>query len=104
MTGIKDKIKWVAKEQLESNKPGLIVCFLETITAGDLNELKSNSALQYMSSYILSKSEHEHVAALIFCGEEEFTSQGAVVNSDAKCVTFRNPNCVFEQVKDFPFI
>ena len=102
LTGIKDKIQGAARKQLDSSKPGLIVCFLETITERDLHVLAKNSGLQKMSSYILSKREYEHIAALIFCGEEEIASQGAVLDFSAKCLIFRNPNCVFEQAKDFP--
>lgn len=104
LTGIKDRIQHAATEQLEPSKPGLVVCFLETISERDLPELSSNSGLQKMSAYILSKREYEHVAALIFCAEEEISRQGVVVDSSAKALTFRNPNCVFEQAKDFPFI
>jgi hypothetical protein len=104
LTGIKDKIQGAARKQLDPSKPGLIVCFLETITNRDLHELAENSGLQKMSSYILNKGEYKHVAALIFCAEEENSGPGEVENFSAKALTFRNPNCVFDQAKDFPFL
>ncbi len=104
LTGIKDKIQGAARKQLDSRKPGLIACFLETITNRDLHELAKDSGLQKMSSYILNKGEYKHVAALIFCAEEEIASQGAVVDSNANSLTFRNPNCIFKQAKNFSFV
>jgi hypothetical protein len=104
LTGIKDKIQGAVRKQLDPSKPGLIVCFLETITNRDLHELAKNSGLQRMSSYILNKEECKHVAALIYCAEEEVTRQEGAIDSSAKALTFRNPNCVFPKAKDFPFM
>lgn len=104
LTGIKNKIEEAAQKQLDSRKIGIITCFLETIGGNDLHELATESGLQKMVSYVLEKEEHNHIAALIFCGEEEMVDSSNENEFSAKGLTFRNPNCPIEQVKDFPFL
>ena len=103
LLGIKKRIKDGVTTQLDPLTPGLIICFLETIT--DLTELASDSGLQKMSSYLLNQSEFEHIAAIGFSSEERTTKQENSELFDAQGLIFRNPNCRFnDRIKDFQFL
>lgn len=103
LSGIKDRIKEAVTKQLDPSKPGLIICFLESID--DLNDLANNSGLQKMSSYLLDKKEFEHIGAIGFSSEERISKQENSELLDAQGLIFCNPNCRFnEQLKDFPFL
>jgi hypothetical protein len=103
LLGIKDRIKEAVTKQLDPSKPGLIVCFLESID--DLNDLAKDSRLQQMSSYLLGQNGFGHIAAIGFSSEERITQQNNAELFDAQGLIFRNPNCCFnEQIKDFQFL
>ena len=102
LDGIKRKIQKAISDQLPSSKPGLITCFLEDIS--DLNQLASGSDLQSMSCYILDKQDNSHVAAISYCSEKRILKSENVDNYNFQGLLFRNPNCSFLEVKDFPFL
>ena len=103
LLGIKNKIKEAVTKQLDPSKPGLVICFLESIE--DLNDLANDSGLQKMSSYLLNQKGFEHIAAIGFSSEERITKEVNAELHDAQGLIFRNPNCHFnEQIKDFPFL
>ena len=58
LNGIKNKIQDASSKQLPKSMPGIIACFLEDISAIELQELASNSGLQKISNYILSLLSH----------------------------------------------
>ena len=103
LEGIKKKIQDAAKRQLKPERPGLIACFLETIRSGDLSKLSKNSGLQIMSNNVLMKEQNKHVIALAFCGEEEYAPGEFTEKIESSVVSFTNPNCIFEEAKNFCF-
>jgi hypothetical protein len=102
LDGIKKRIQKAATNQLPPSTPGIITCFLESIT--ELNSLASNSGLQMMSSYLLGKEENSHVAAISYCSEERIMKNGNTEKYDFQGLLFRNPNCSFNEIKNFPFL
>lgn len=102
LDGMKRRIQKATSKQLPSSKPGLITCFLEDIS--ELNGLASDSGLQLMSCYILDKQENSHVAAISYCSEERIFKFESAENFNFQGLLFRNPNCSFPEVKDFPFL
>lgn len=104
LKGIKDKIKVASANQLPKSMPGIIVCFLEDISAIELQDLASDSGLQIISNYILDKSRNDHIAAISYCSEERILDFQTHQRFDFQGLVFNNPNCIFPNVKDFEFI
>ncbi|MFW8602525.1 hypothetical protein ACOHYD_13735 [Desulfobacterota bacterium M19] len=102
LEGIKNKIKYAAKKQLPTDKPGLISCFLEDIS--DLKNLANDSGLQILSNYLLNKKELSHVAAISFSAEGRVQIEAEAENFNSQGLLFRNPNCIYEKIHDFPFL
>lgn len=99
--GIKTRIEEATAKQLDHSKPGLIACFVEDVN--DLSSLAKESSLQLMSSYVLSKPENSHVAAVLYRSEEWVTDELTAERSSFQTLIFRNPQCEFEEVKGFSF-
>lgn len=102
LEGIKNKIKYAAKKQLPTDKPGLISCFLEDIN--DLTSLASDSGLQILSNYLLDKKELSHVAAISFSAEGRVQLEPGAENFNSQALLFRNPHCIYEKVQNFAFL
>jgi len=98
---IYNKIYDAAKEQLPASMPGIIVCFLEEVY--DLQELKSNSGLQLMSSKLLSKNSLSHIVGISYCSEIQIHRFSNSEIYDNQNLFFRNPNCKFEKAKSYSF-
>jgi len=103
LDGIKDKIS-NAEKQLDESKPGLIVCFLEGVNGFELHKLKSESGLQLMTNYALSKDQFSHVVGISYSFESmvEKGSNYEVIFNPA--LFFRNHKCKFQEAKTFKFI
>jgi len=102
LDGIKDRIYKGAKKQLNKSKPGLILCFLQGID--DLSELADESGLQIMTCYLLDKPELSHIAAISYCAETRIEKYLHTETYSNQGLIFRNPNCKFEEAKNFQFL
>lgn len=100
---IKRRISETADNQLINSKPGLIVCFIEGITAADLNKLSSNSALEIMTRYLFQKDNLKHIAAIGYCGETLIEKSDYEESYSNPVLLFRNYNCRFEIARDYEY-
>ena len=103
LEGIKKKIQDAAKRQLNPEKAGLIVCFLESFNVKKIFEHATGNALHVMSNNLLIKEENRHLAALAFCAEEDYISGNFTAGFKTQVLSFKSTNCVFEKARIFPF-
>ncbi|MGA8572006.1 MAG: hypothetical protein ACLP7A_15080 [Desulfobaccales bacterium] len=103
LDAIKERINKKAKRQLDTSKPGLILCFIEGINRGDLIKLSSNSALQIMTNFLFQKDSFKHIAAIGYCGENVIEKSANVESYSNPALLFRNYSCEFEKARDYGF-
>lgn len=101
LNDIYDKAKKACKEQLDETTPGILVCFLEEVY--DLQSLGSESGLQIMTCTLLNEERFSHIAAVVYCSEPQMFKSDAYEVFNNQKLLFRNPNCKFSEVKDYPF-
>jgi hypothetical protein len=102
LQGIYDKVYEAAKNQLNKSMPGIIICFLEEVY--DLRDLSSNSGLQIMTCKLLNKEKFSHIAGIGYCSEVQIYRFGNSETYDHQALFFKNPNCKFEEVKEYQFV
>jgi hypothetical protein len=100
--GMREKLSRAAKTQLPPSRAGLICCFLEGVT--DLNELASDSSLQVMTHSLFSEDELRHVAAIGYSSEPLRLLNATTERMFSRGLIFRNPQCIFEEARDFEFL
>ena len=103
LDAIKERISKRAKRQLDTSKPGLIICFLEGITRDDLIKLSSNSALQIMTNFLFQKDSFNHIAAIGYCGEIVIEKSAYAESYSNPELLFRNHNCKFEIAREYEY-
>jgi hypothetical protein len=103
LDAIKERINKRAKRQLDSSKPGLILCFIEGINRDDLIKLASNSGLQIMTNLLFQKDSFNHIAAIGYCGENVIEKSANVESYSNPALLFRNNSCKFEIARDYGF-
>jgi|GEM_PF-1408843 hypothetical protein len=103
LDAIKERISKRAKRQLDTSKPGLIICFLEGITRDDLIKLSSNSALQIMTNFLFQKDSFNHIAAIGYCGEIVIEKSAYAESYSNPELLFRNHNCKFEIARNYEY-
>jgi len=102
LKGIAEEICHAGKEQLDVSKPAFIACFLEEVD--DLRELSTDSGLQRMTCTVLAREELSHVAAVGYHGEPVVQGTPDYQMYASRGLLFRNPNCRFDQTRDFSFL
>ena len=102
LRGIQDKVLGAARNQLDKERPGLVICFLEDVH--DFTELANESGLQVMSYSLLGREELEHLVGISYCSEPRVTNLGPAESFWNQGLIFRNPNCKFDVPKEFQFL
>ncbi len=102
LEGIYEKLYDAASSQLNNSTPGIIVAFLEDIC--DLRDLGSGTGLQLMTNKLLSKERLSHIAGISYCSETQIIRHITSEEFSFQNLFFRNPNCKFEDVKNYQFI
>jgi len=102
LDGIYKKVYKAAKSQLDKSLPGIIVCFLEDVY--ELRELSSESGLQLMACHVLNKEECSHIAGISYSSEMQIHRRYESEIYDNQSLFYRNPNCRFEEVKNYKFV
>lgn len=102
LDGIYDKIYEAASDQLIDSMPGIIVAFLEGVY--DLRDLGSGTGLQIMTNKLLSKNRFSHIAVISYCSEIQILKRSMSETYNNQNLFFKNPNCKFENVKNYQFI
>ncbi len=102
LEGIYEKLYDAASSQLNDSTPGIIVAFLEDIC--DLRDLGSGTGLQLMTNKLLSKERLSHIAGISYCSETQIIRHITSEEFSSQNLFFRNPNCKFEDVKNYQFI
>ena len=102
LEAIKDRLSKAAKKQLDISKPGLICCYLEGID--DLTDLAQNSGLQVMTSYLLSKDNLNHIAAVSYASENIIDRLANTETYFNQGLVYLNPYCKFERAKDYKYL
>lgn len=104
LKGIRKKLGKAVRNQLSSERPGFLACFIPEIEDFAGLEIDSGLANMTFDLFCKEKERKRHLAAISYSSDERFSPTIYGKTSKHPGLLFRNPYCQFTESSKFDFI